>query len=153
VNIISILDWIGRHEAALWWLGFGSLIMFLLSPLLVAFLVMRLPPDYFVDPRRHTSRLHRLHPAVWLTIVLLKNALGLVLLLAGVAMLVLPGQGLLTILIGLLLINFPGKFALERRLVSRPGVLRGINWIRRKGGSPPLTAPYTDTSMAPEEGK
>jgi hypothetical protein len=152
VDSVALVDWIGRHQALLWWLGFGSLIMFLLSPLAVAFLALRLPPDYFVAPRRQTSRLHRLHPAIWLTIVVLKNALGVVLLLAGLAMLVLPGQGLLTILMGLLLINFPGKFALERRLVSRPGVLRGINWIRRKRGSPPLIAPDSD-SPAVREGR
>jgi len=64
-----------------------------------------------------------------------------VLVLLGVIMLVTPGQGLLTLLIGLLLLNFPGKYRLERWLVLRPGVLRGLNWLRRRHGEPPFEAP------------
>jgi hypothetical protein len=144
VSVATIIDWLGQHEVLLFWLGAGSLIIFLISPVVVAGLVVRIPEDYFFDPHRHISRLHRLHPAIWLLIVLFKNIVGVVVFLAGVAMLVLPGQGLLTMLIGLLLIDFPGKFALERRLICRPGVLRAVNWIRAKGRKRPLLAPDND---------
>jgi len=63
-----------------------------------------------------------------------KNILGLVLVAAGVVMLFLPGQGLLTIFLGIVLMNFPGKYRLERYIVSRGPVLRGVNWIRRRAG-------------------
>lgn len=53
-------------------------------------------------------------------------------------MLVLPGQGILTILIGLGIMNFPGKFAVERWFVERKGVMFSINWIRQKTKHPPL---------------
>jgi hypothetical protein len=49
-----------------------------------------------------------------------------------------PGQGLLTILIGLILVNFPGKYKIERRLVRRPGVLQSINKIRTRFQRPPI---------------
>jgi hypothetical protein len=62
----------------------------------------------------------------------LKNALGVVLLLGGIVMLFLPGQGLLTMFLGIVLMDFPGKFRLERYLISRGPVLKSINWIRRK---------------------
>ena len=61
-----------------------------------------------------------------------------VFLVAGVAMLVLPGQGLLTILIGLMLISFPGKRGLERRIVGRPTILRILNGMRARRSLPPL---------------
>jgi hypothetical protein len=67
-----------------------------------------------------------------------KNVLGVIFLIAGLAMLALPGQGILTIVIGLALLDFPGKFALERWLVTRKAVLNSINWMRRKRGRPPL---------------
>jgi hypothetical protein len=70
-----------------------------------------------------------------------KNLLGIVLVCTGVAMLVFPGQGILTILIGLMLINFPGKRALEQRLVRRPAVLRTMNWMRAKAHQPALELP------------
>ncbi len=70
-----------------------------------------------------------------------KNILGGLLVVMGVVMLFTPGQGLLTILIGLLLLNFPGKYRLERWLVLRPGVLRGLNWLRQRRGHRPFDAP------------
>jgi hypothetical protein len=53
-------------------------------------------------------------------------------------MLVLPGQGILTIATGLLLMDYPGKFRLERRIVATPMVLKGLNWLRAKANQPPL---------------
>ena len=67
-----------------------------------------------------------------------KNIAGLIFILAGMAMLVLPGQGLISILLGLSLTNFPGKYRLERFLISRPAILRSVNWIRRKADKDPL---------------
>jgi hypothetical protein len=69
---------------------------------------------------------------------MLKNLLGLLLVVLGLIMLVTPGQGIVTLLIGLLLMNFPGKYHLERWLVLRPGVLKGLNWLRRRQGQLPF---------------
>ena len=71
----------------------------------------------------------------------LKNVLGVVLILLGILMLLTPGQGILTILIGVLLVNVPGKFAMERWVVTRPGVLRTLNRFRAKIGRPPIDPP------------
>jgi uncharacterized membrane protein YbaN (DUF454 family) len=65
----------------------------------------------------------------------------LVLLVAGVLMLVLPGQGLLTVFIALVLLDFPGKFRFERWLVQRRSVGRALQWMRRHGGAPPFEIP------------
>ena len=67
-----------------------------------------------------------------------KNALGLLFLAFGVVMLAVPGQGLLTILIGLSLLDFPGKHGLERWLIARPSIHRATSWIRRKSGREPF---------------
>jgi hypothetical protein len=77
-------------------------------------------------------------PHAALPLRILRNALGVVLVLCGVAMLVLPGQGLLTLLVGVLLLDFPGKRKLERQLLSRPKVLAIVNKLRAHRGSPPL---------------
>jgi len=70
-----------------------------------------------------------------------KNLLGVLLVIAGLAMLVMPGQGLLTIVAGVLLIDFPGKYCLERWLVTRKTVWRSINWLRKRAGRKPLLSP------------
>jgi hypothetical protein len=71
-------------------------------------------------------------------LVIAKNLLGYIFVLAGILMLMLPGQGVLTILIGIMLLNFPGKYELERWIVSHGSVFRSINWIRRHAGRTPL---------------
>ena len=63
---------------------------------------------------------------------------GIVLLICGIAMLVLPGQGLLTILIGLSLLPFPGKNKLEQNLLARKSVQSSLNWIRIKANKEPF---------------
>lgn len=61
-------------------------------------------------------------------------------------MLVLPGQGLLTIVTGLLLINYPGKYRLEKKIVNKPSIFRALNWIRIKANKPPLKRNTTHQS-------
>ena len=58
--------------------------------------------------------------------------------LGGIFMLVLPGQGIFTIMIGLMLSNYPGKYAIERKFIGIPSVLKSINWLRKKSDKPPI---------------
>ncbi|MEN6404873.1 MAG: PGPGW domain-containing protein [Thermoguttaceae bacterium] len=129
-----MLEWLQSHEILLGWLGAVSVLMFVGSLILVPWLVIRIPPDYFVHRRRWLDRHSGRHPLVRVLLLAAKNLLGVILVLAGVAMLVLPGQGILTILIGLMCIDFPGKFALEKRLANQPPILAAMNWIRTKAG-------------------
>jgi hypothetical protein len=57
---------------------------------------------------------------------------------AGIAMLVLPGQGVLTMLLGVMLMNFPGKYELERQIIQQPTILKALNWMRRRANRPDL---------------
>jgi hypothetical protein len=137
----SALDWIRSHETVLWWLSGLSLVTFVGSLIAIPWLVVRIPADYFLHRRFFLHGDRTRHPALRISLLILKNALGVLLLPAGAAMLVLPGQGVLTIVVGLMLIDFPGKFALERWLVELPAVLSAINWMRAKAGHPPLRSP------------
>ena len=83
--------------------------------------------------------MHDHHPVLRIVGLVLKNLLGVLLLFAGFLMLFLPGQGILTMLIGVSLTDFPGKRTLERKLVGQPAVLRTINKLREKFNRPPLT--------------
>jgi UPF0716 family protein affecting phage T7 exclusion len=74
----------------------------------------------------------------------LRNGVGGILLILGILMLVLPGQGLLTIIVALTMLDFPKKRQLTRRLLSRPTVLKLINSIRHRFQRPPLKAPNAE---------
>ena len=104
----------------------------------IPMILVRLPADYF-DTRtpRHWMKDH--HPALRLLGLVVKNVVGVVFLLAGFAMLFLPGQGVLTMLIGISLMDFPKKRELEAKMVGQPTVLGVINSMRHKFGKPPLT--------------
>jgi len=126
------------YEKYLPWLGSASALMFLLSLAIVPTLLARIPVNHFKQPANPTPKISGIHyPLVWI----LRNLAGLVLVSAGIAMLVLPGQGLLTIVIGIFIADFPGKQALERKLVANRKVFNAINWIRAKKGVASLTYP------------
>ncbi|MHC4516897.1 MAG: PGPGW domain-containing protein [Planctomycetota bacterium] len=132
-----MLDWIRDHESLLYWLGIISVVSLVASLIAIPMLIARLPQDYFAHRRRHRLREDRRSPIALLGVIV-KNLFGGLLVLAGILMLALPGQGILTILIGLTIMNFPGKYRLERWLVGRPAVLKALNWIRAKTNKPPL---------------
>jgi hypothetical protein len=134
-------SWVLDNGALLGALALVGLVSLVASVLLLPFLVVRIPADYFSHRRRHEEYARDRHPLVHRAIVILKNGLGVLLILAGLAMLVLPGQGILTLLIGLMLTDFPGKYHLEKRLIGQPGVLKAVNWLRARAGHAPLESP------------
>ncbi|MFT6094455.1 MAG: hypothetical protein ACJA2Q_002360 [Pseudohongiellaceae bacterium] len=119
-------------------LGAFSFLAFVATLAIVPWLVAHLPANYFKAPQRRSALAQRLHPALRIPAIFLKNCLGLLILVLGIIMLVIPGQGLLTMLIGTLLMDFPGKFRFERWLVQKNAVLSSINWLRRREGKAPL---------------
>lgn len=141
VTVDGAFDWITDNGTLLGLLGLVGVVSLVATILLLPFLVVRIPPDYFRHQHRHPGSPGYRHPVVHHAIVLFKNSLGVVLILAGIAMLVLPGQGLLTLLIGLMLTDFPGKYSMEKRLVAQPGVLKAVNWLRGRSGHPPVLPP------------
>ncbi len=120
------------------WLGLLSVVTFLGSLLAVPCLVYLMSPDYFIRHRLVVGERHRRHPLLAVLFFCLRNAAGGVLLVAGAAMLLLPGQGILTMLLGLSLMDFPGKHQLLERVVQNRKVQQSLNWIRRKGGKEDL---------------
>lgn len=129
------------------WLAAVSALTFAGSLLVIPLVAARIPADYFCAHRRGPTLWRRRHPGLRLMVLILKNVLGLVLFLAGMLMLFLPGQGLLTIFLGIMLMDFPGKYRLEKYIISRGPVLRGINWLRQRSGVPPLEV--EDCAMEP----
>lgn len=115
-----------------------SVASFVAGALLLPLFVTRIPADYFSRPQRQRLLDGSRHPLLALLLAGVKNLTGLLLVLAGLVMLVTPGQGVLTLLVGLMIMNYPGKYRLERWLIMRPRVLPAVNWLRAKFHHPPL---------------
>ena len=133
MNPMSYLD-----ESVIWWLVALSVVMFVGSLIVIPWLVVRIPADYFARSRRSGPAFLADRPALRMLLRAAGNVAGVVFVLAGILMLLIPGQGILTMVLGLLLMNFPGKYRLKRWLILRPGVRSAINRMRRRAGRQPL---------------
>ncbi len=127
-------------EGALIGMTIISVLMFFGTILLIPVIIIRLPVEYFLhdEARVWMAGYHQILRYVGMAV---KNTVGLVFLLAGIAMLVLPGQGLLTMVIGVSLLDFPGKRSIEHWLLTKPLVFQAMNAIRRKFGKPSFSQP------------
>lgn len=144
--INSVMSWFNAHQALLTWMTLTSAFTFVASLLALPWLVSRIPENYFLSTQHESAPWKDAHP-LWRGLLFTgKNLLGFILLCGGTLMLFLPGQGILTIAMGLLLMDYPGKFFLERKLVASPAVLRGLNWLRARNNHPPLQVDINHTS-------
>lgn len=132
-------DWGG------WILG-GSILMFVGSLWFASWLIIRLPSDYFLTHEIAGRSNSRLLHYLWL---ILGNSLGAILVLAGIAMLVLPGQGVIAIVLGLSLMSFPGKRKIIRWILERKSLRRTMNWLRRRAKKTPLVFELNLTGKEP----
>nr|ALS88819.1 sodium:dicarboxylate symporter family [uncultured bacterium]ALS88839.1 sodium:dicarboxylate symporter family [uncultured bacterium] len=139
-----MIEWITHLWTSLTWqnalLGVGMFVVsFTVSLALVSFVLVKLPSNYFHSSHARQFWVGR-HRAVRWSGLVLKNFAGLVLIVLGVIMSLpgVPGQGILTILLGLIMLDIPGKRPLETRLVKQPKVLQSINRLRERFDKPPL---------------
>lgn len=135
--MLETIDHLLTHYSQwLYYLAIFSAVILVASIFFIPIVIARIPADYFVAPQRSYSW----ETLSWyrLSLTLFRNVLGSLLILAGIAMLILPGQGILTVLAGLFVLDFPGKYKIERYLVRQPAVLNSLNWIRRRRNIPDL---------------
>lgn len=141
-----MIDWLSQYLNA-WGLTWGqvlvgvliSVVTFVGSIAVVTWVLVKLPANYFHSSHAREFLTHR-HPVLRLLGIFVKNLAGLVLVGFGIVMSLpgVPGQGVLTILLGIMLLDFPGKRELEVKLVSRPRVFQAINSLRARFSRPPL---------------
>ena len=127
------LTWRGVLLGVLIFLG-----TFFLNLGIVSAILVKLPKDHFRSDK--SKRVTGSNATIRILKVIGKNvagwfliALGIVLSLPGI-----PGQGLLTVLLGVMLVDFPGKERLEQKLLSRPAIINTINRLRGRFGKPAL---------------
>lgn len=137
-----MIEWITQYWNSLTWahLAVGALVFvasFTLSILMVAVVIVKIPANYFSSHYQQDFMPGSSWLARW-GATIGKNIIGVILVLAGIAMLIGPGQGVLTILIGLIMLDIPGKRPIEAKIIGRPTVLEAANKLRAKYGKPPL---------------
>lgn len=115
------------------------LITFGASLAIVSLVLVKLPATYFKKSSDRYFLANR-PPLIRGLAIIGKNLLGVVLVVIGILLSLpgVPGQGMLTILLGVMLLDFPGKRRFEHWLVSRPKILQTINKLRHRFSKPAL---------------
>ena len=136
----KIISWSSMNSDLLFLLGSLSIFILMISVFMMVLIISFLPEDYFKSENRNliSSVQNSRYPLLKLLVLITKNFFGVLLFLSGILMLVLPGQGILTIITGLVFMDYPGKYAFERKLLKQKGVINSINWIRSRQSKPPL---------------
>jgi hypothetical protein len=126
-----------RHWAAMAGASaFVSVLLVVASALALPWFIARMPADYFCRILSERKAAPARPSQVALRVA--KNLVGGILGLAALAMLFLPGQGLITLLVALTLVDFPGKRRLERWLMSQAKIRSALNWLRQRSGKTPF---------------
>jgi hypothetical protein len=132
-----MLAWLKIHA---WWLTICSILVSLAIGAAGLWLLVRLPEDHFLNSPEDSPRGY---PPVRFALIILKNILGAAIVILGAIMSLplIPGPGIVMIILGLSLMNFPGKRKLELKLLKAPLALDAINWLRRRRGRAPFRLP------------
>jgi len=132
----ELTTWLSQHAGLMVVIGILSFLLLAASLLATPWLLARLPSDYFSARPERSSRSFRNT-----AISLIKTVAGVLLILLGFLMMLTPGPGLVLLVLGLALCDFPGKHTLLTKLVRQPSVLSALNWIRSKSDKPPFIVP------------
>ena len=133
-ELIASLSWRGVLIGALIFVG-----TFFINLAIVSFILVNIPANHFSKSRK-TKFWSGPRPLLHAAGVVGKNIGGLLLVAIGIVLSLpgVPGQGLLTVLLGIMLLDFPGKHRLEQKLLSRPSIVNAINRLRARFGKKPL---------------
>jgi hypothetical protein len=128
ITLVQILLGVGLFLGSLA-LSFGA----------IAIVMVKIPKNYFSSHYKRDFLPGSSFVVRW-GAVIAKNIFGVFLILLGIALSLpgVPGQGILTILLGLIMLDIPGKRPLEARIIKRPAVLSAINSLRAKYNKEPL---------------
>jgi hypothetical protein len=139
-----MFGWLKQFWESLTWQTVGFGVGLFLFSLIVSFaaigiVMVKIPENYFSSHYERDFLPDSPFLVRW-GAVILKNVLGVLLIIIGIILSLpgIPGQGLLTILLGLIMIDIPGKRPIEARIIKRPTILSAINNLRSRYNKPPL---------------
>ena len=132
-------DWISDYNQIIQWAGIVSVFLFFLSLFLLRYVIIRMPEDYFIT----TSSISKSHSKSPQKIIVrvAKNVVGFLLTICGIILLFTPGQGMITILIGLCLIDLAIVNQFKKKIINNSKVQKALNWIRTKKSVKPFNFP------------
>ena len=136
--LAELFDWLGDYAGLATVMLVASVVVFVGSLWITHYFLVTIPPYYFATSHRRFERWNDSRPVLRWTLLVAKNILGVLLIVGGLIMFFTPGQGILTLLLGIMLVDIPGKRGMERKIIQRPTVLKVVNRLRARAKQPPL---------------
>ncbi|MBT6966949.1 MAG: hypothetical protein HN998_04960 [Candidatus Thioglobus sp.] len=131
----QVLTLVSQYEEMFILVGIVSAVVFVATLLLTPYLLGLIPADYFSANYAYQVKRKTLLCLLKTTV---KTFVGVLLVLAGIIMLVTPGQGFISIILGIFLMEFPGKRQLEIKFINHNPTFKTLNWLRDKAGKTPF---------------
>ena len=130
-----ISDWIDNYQTLVWWMGLLSALIFIGFLVATPIIIIHLPSDFF---HKRMAPLHEnAHLSVFkICYLIVKNFFNAALVSVGIALIFLPGQGIFAIVIGVSLMNIPGKHKMMCRIVRTKWLMRSLNRFRFRFNKP-----------------
>lgn len=150
--VSEILKWLENHEKLALVISGASVLVFFAFLIAVPVILVKLPADYFQRPSVGWTGSERWSVSRIIYLII-KNMVGVVLLLAGILMLFLPGQGLISMVMGFSLLDLPFKRRIVRRIVCKPRVMRPLNRLRARFNRPAFEIAGKRSSLAKYKSK
>ncbi len=138
----EIWDWLTQFWESLTWGKIAWILLITVVSVIISYAgivvgMIKIPADYFSSS--YVKKLNAdQHFSVRWGALIIKNLIGFLLIISGIVMIFTPGPGVPTILLGLIMMDIPGKRPLEARLIKRPMVLSAVNDLRARYNKPPL---------------
>lgn len=131
-------EFVNDHQSLFFWLTLIGLFGLVVSLIVIPWILIKIPSDYFFADKRKRYPWGNCPPIIRSIVLLIKNLLGVILIISGIAMLFMPGQGILTIVGGIVFMDFPHKYKIIRQIIKNSNILTYINKLRAKANQAPL---------------
>lgn len=132
----TLATWMTQYSSEIALIGLFSFLLLAASLLATPWILAKLPSDYFATTPTASQR-----SVTRLLLSTVKTILGLLMILTGFIMMITPGPGLVCLVLGMALVEIPGKHLVLQKLVSRPSVFSTLNWLRKKADKTPFILP------------
>ena len=132
MNIEIIRDWLYSHTTFIIIVSIISVVLVTLLFTALLITILRLPVDFFLkEERSFVLKRNNMPFILYILILILKNILGIILIIFGLIMILLPGQGVMAIFVAVIFVDFPGKWKMVRYFSGKKKIMQGLNWVRR----------------------
>jgi len=135
----QLLNWLSEYRLFISLLAGVSILLIIVTVAATPWFLASLPSNYFL-PKSLNTKLEVVPGAM---VLIFRNIVGFMLVILGFILMLTPGPGLVVLLVGISLAEFPGKHRLLTRIAIHPSVFKSLNWMRSRHGKPPFENPHT----------